>query len=82
MKYAPSALEISVSDNGKGFILPAIGSGNGAPAAVAGEGLSNMRQRLQDIGGRCVIESCPGKGTSIRFVLPLNEAVTQAKENL
>jgi signal transduction histidine kinase/ligand-binding sensor domain-containing protein len=82
MKYASSALEISVSDNGKGFVSPAVETGNGRAAAVAGEGLSNMRQRLRDIGGNCVIESGPGKGTSIRFVLPLNGAVAQPTQIL
>jgi len=75
-------LEISVSDNGKGFVSPAVETGNGAPAAGAGEGLRNMRQRLKDIGGLCVIESGSGTGTRIRFVLPLNGAVAQPKENL
>ena len=33
----------------------------------AGNGLENMRQRLEHIGGRLVLESEPGKGTRIRM---------------
>ena len=31
-----------------------------------------MCQRLADIGGHCSIESAPGQGTNVRFVLALN----------
>ena len=82
MKYAASALEILVADNGKGFVSPAVETRNGARAAITGEGLCNMRQRLKDIGGHCLIESRPGQGTSIRFVLPLNGAAAQPMEQL
>jgi len=34
--------------------------------------LQNMRQRLDEIGGRCQIESHVGKGTRITFELPLS----------
>jgi signal transduction histidine kinase len=33
--------------------------------------LSNMRRRLADIGGHCRIESIPGQGANIRFVISL-----------
>ena len=32
-------------------------------------GLMNMRKRLQEIGGRCEIQSAPGYGTQVNFVL-------------
>jgi signal transduction histidine kinase len=75
MKHEDGVLEISVADNGKGLPVPAIESANGDPGA--GDGLRNMRQRLQDMGGHCDIESVPGKSTTIRFVLPLNGVAVQ-----
>ena len=44
------------------------------PAAVVprpgrGNGLKNMRQRLQEIGGRCEIQSTPGAGAEIKFFI-------------
>jgi signal transduction histidine kinase len=66
-----ASFEIVISDNGKGFHpLSGNGESNG-PTAESGDGLRNMRQRLADIGGHCEVESSPGQGTTIRFVLPL-----------
>ena len=67
-----AAFEINISDDGKGFNLSAIDSKPGSPAPAFGDGLNNMCQRLADIGGHCSIESAPGKGTNIRFVISLN----------
>ena len=61
---SPSAFTIVVSDNGKGFVAPGAG-------AQGGNGLRNMRRRLAEIGGRCEIDSTPGRGTTLRFVFPL-----------
>jgi len=44
------------------------------PANPRRNGLLNMRQRLQEIGGRCEIQSRPGPGTQVTFFLPANEA--------
>ena len=35
-------------------------------------GLANMRARLEKLGGRFEIASQPGRGTTVRFYLPLN----------
>jgi len=66
-----TTFEISASDNGHGFDPVAAESGFEVSSAESGDGLRNMRQRLMDIGGRCRVESGPGRGTSIRFVVPL-----------
>jgi signal transduction histidine kinase len=65
------AFEIIISDNGRGFHAVELGSKAESPPAAAGDGLSNMRKRLADIGGRCAIESGTGQGTKVRFVIPL-----------
>jgi signal transduction histidine kinase len=72
MKLDRDDFEIRISDNGKGFNSHGPESGNGA---ASGNGLTNMSQRLADIGGRCVIESAPGRGTNIRFTISLNHTL-------
>jgi len=62
------SLEIIASDNGAGF-NPAMG--NGEPSSLGHDGLRNMAQRLTDIGGLCRIESAPGQGTTVRFIVPV-----------
>ena len=70
--YDDSALEIVVSDNGGGFDPSVFDPKSADAAAAAGNGLRNMYRRLADIGGRCAIDSRPGQGVTIRFVLPLH----------
>lgn len=53
---------VIVEDNGCGFDLAAPGEGNG---------LTNMQQRLAEMGGSCVISSEPGAGCRVEFNMPL-----------
>jgi signal transduction histidine kinase len=47
--------------------------GCGIPAAVrAGVGLSSMRERAEELGGKCVIESLPREGSRVLACLPLS----------
>ena len=57
------ALDVTVEDNGIGFELP---SANGDR-----NGISNMNQRMKEVGGECRIASVPGGGCRIRFLVPL-----------
>ena len=61
--------EIAISDNGIGF--DPVSSESDSPGSAAGfcNGLGNMRRRLEELGGRCVIESRIGHGTTIQFAL-------------
>ena len=54
---------IEVEDDGRGMATTPV-TGPGA------DGLANMVRRLEQIGGRCEIESVPNGGTLVRFVLP------------
>ena len=59
-------LEIEVQDYGRGF----------NPAAAdqskhGGVGLRSMQERARLLGGECVVESAPGKGTKVTAVIPL-----------
>jgi len=70
--YDDSALEIIVSDNGNGFDPSLLEPKSTDTTATPCNGLRNMYQRLTDIGGRCLISSQPGRGVTVRFVLPLH----------
>lgn len=52
-------MSVSVRDNGRGF--------DGTTAANHGDGLRNLRTRLERLGGRCEIHSTPGTGTCVEF---------------
>jgi signal transduction histidine kinase/ligand-binding sensor domain-containing protein len=54
-------LEITITDNGRGFKVE---------EAAEGNGLFNMRRRLEDLGGQLDVSSAPGGGTSVRFRVP------------
>jgi signal transduction histidine kinase len=55
-------LEICIHDNGRGFDVSRV---NGD-----GHGLTNIRKRLQEIGGHFEINSQPGHGTTVKFIVP------------
>lgn len=63
--------EITVSDNGAGFD-PACNESNLASSAAGFcNGLENMRRRMAELGGRCLVESQSGQGATIRFLLSI-----------
>jgi ligand-binding sensor domain-containing protein/signal transduction histidine kinase len=66
-----SAFELTAADNGVGF-SPSLGETAAEASSEGRDGLHNMARRMADIGGSCRIESQPGHGTTIRFVVPLN----------
>jgi signal transduction histidine kinase len=53
---------LEVDDDGRGFD-PAASSGTG-------QGLPNLRERAERLGGRAQIHSVPGQGTSIQVIIP------------
>jgi signal transduction histidine kinase/ligand-binding sensor domain-containing protein len=61
-------LQVVVEDNGCGF--------EKVPDNAISDGLRNMRQRMQDIGGECRIESKPGGGTKVLVHLPWSSEPT------
>ncbi|HTA31567.1 MAG TPA: two-component regulator propeller domain-containing protein, partial [Candidatus Cybelea sp.] len=72
IKCEASAFEIATSDNGLGFDPKLIGASANGGHAESGNGLRNMRERLIQVGGSCQIESQPGRGATIRFIIPMN----------
>ncbi|MDO9497708.1 MAG: GAF domain-containing protein, partial [Nocardioides sp.] len=45
-------------------------NGRGVPEGALESGLSNMRQRADRLGGQCLIESSPGRGTTVEWSVP------------
>jgi signal transduction histidine kinase/ligand-binding sensor domain-containing protein len=73
-----------------GFFSVAIADdGQGRPGATApvdrlcsGNGMGNMRQRMEEIGGICEVASNPGGGTVVTFTVPLTPAAALAVNRL
>ncbi len=63
---------LEVSDDGTGFDLagPAA-SLLGAAAGPTGFGLAGMRERAELLGGTLELISAPGRGTTVRLILPV-----------
>jgi len=71
---ATDSFELKICDDGKGFKTV-----TGSPAP-SGEGLNNIRRRLEAMGGECSIESAAGQGTTIRFIVPLHHLANGFKK--
>ena len=56
-------LLVAVQDNGRGFEM--------THQKPERNGLGNMAQRVNDLGGRCRVISEPGKGCRVEFTVPL-----------
>jgi len=53
---------LEIDDDGRGFDL--------ARAAGTGQGLRNLRERAEGLGGLAEIDSTPGQGTRVRVTIP------------
>jgi len=58
LEYAIDQVALQISDDGKGF-------NTDAGASPLSLGLRSMQERAQETGGRLLIESTPGKGTTV-----------------
>ncbi len=59
-------ITVLIEDDGEGFVI------NKKERKInTGKGLSSMYQRAELNGGKCTIDSKPGKGTKINIVIPL-----------
>jgi signal transduction histidine kinase len=67
--FTGDLLDVSIHDDGAGFQLSENTPGNG---------LSNMKRRMQNIGGSCFVESKPGHGTTIRMRLKVGESISDS----
>ncbi len=53
---------IQIKDDGKGF---------DTSIASTGSGMTNLKKRMETIGGKFHLQSIPGKGTEIKLLLPV-----------
>jgi signal transduction histidine kinase len=60
---AGNDLIIRITDNGRGL--------DDVESKGAHHGLPGMRERLQQLGGRCEITNAPGGGTTVTFTIPV-----------
>jgi two-component system, NarL family, sensor histidine kinase UhpB len=68
-KRPRARLALSLADDGMGI----------APATPKGFGLTAMTERVRSLGGRCVIESAPSKGTTIHVEIPIERGGASAE---
>lgn len=61
-------LIVTIADNGCGFDQQAVEEGGGY-------GLNYIKQRLQEVGGSCSINTAPGKGAVLTVQVPLTEGL-------
>jgi signal transduction histidine kinase len=72
MKSAPDTFAIQLADDGCGFEPDRATTTAGPASKRGGNGLINIRERLNSVGGRCELRSRPGQGTTVLFAIPLN----------
>ena len=69
VRRLPRLCEISIADNGCGFVQDQPVSG---PSSRVGYGLVNMEERVRMLHGTVQIRSAPGAGTALLFQIPLS----------
>ena len=67
LKLVDARVWVEIEDNGHGF--------NPETVPPGGNGLSNMKSRLAECGGRAELTSHPGHGVKLRFVFPMPKSV-------
>jgi PAS domain S-box-containing protein len=67
IEFDTARTRITVTDNGRGFEPP---EKLGDMAKIGKLGLAGMQERAQLVGGRLIIESQPGQGSSITVEVP------------
>ena len=66
MEVDAANIRVSIVDDGCGFVPDKVH----ADAAAPHWGLITLRERAESIGGRCTIESHPGRGTRVTVEVP------------
>ncbi len=70
-RLGPSALEITIEDNGRGFDLEGVQARQSKNL-----GLTTMRERAELIGAQLTIAASPGQGTRVVLVVPLERGAS------
>jgi signal transduction histidine kinase len=67
LTYDTETFSLCIDDDGKGFDYESVTS---RKLADSGAGVRNIHRRIELIGGTCLIETAPGKGTKTKIELP------------
>ncbi|MGI6705038.1 MAG: GAF domain-containing sensor histidine kinase [Clostridia bacterium] len=70
LNIGPEKIRLIIADNGKGF-NPEDARKKGAEKLMSGFGLEGMKERMTLIQGSLNIDSKPGKGTRLDFIIPM-----------
>lgn len=78
LKRVAGRLDLTVRDNGDGFDPHAVGAharltGDETAGTTGGVGVPGMRDRVAFFGGDFAITSAPGKGTTVRAIVPVTQ---------
>ncbi len=69
VNFMPNSLTMTISDNGRGFEVP----DNPAEFARQGHfGLLGLQERAELIGAQLLLDSQPGRGSSVTVVVPIH----------
>ena len=68
-KLHPDAFSFVISDNGVGLN---ISDGPAQDRIFSGRGLQNLAQRLETLGGTCVVSAALGGGTQVKLTVRIN----------
>src|SRR5581483_2722306 len=71
-------LLLEIGDNGQGFELA---QENERPSSYGGMGLSNVRERVEELGGTLSLWSMPAQGTTLHLCIPLVKPKLQTREH-
>jgi two-component system sensor histidine kinase DegS len=74
----PAQIDLSIEDNGQGFDPAEVLHRDGPH----GWGLLGIQERSALLGGRCAIDSAPGRGTRICVSIPLIAETKDVKNTI
>ncbi len=78
LTFSRKALELVVTDDGKGFRIPA----TLAELAQKGHfGLMGIQERVWAVGGSLTVQSEPGRGTRVAVTMPVNDHQRNGQED-
>ncbi|MGC4072551.1 MAG: two-component regulator propeller domain-containing protein [Nibricoccus sp.] len=66
-----NSLQITIADNGRGLAAGKLAQSADPFRISSGNGLKNIRQRIEELGGTCTFGERPGGGTLVTFLIVL-----------
>jgi len=77
LKREGNELVIRISDDGKGFDVSRL---TGIEESGRGAGLFSMKERIRLLGGTCLVQSQPERGTAVTGRVPMTWSTSNAKD--